>query len=159
MTKRIARKNKGFFGGFFDFNGDGKTDLGEQYIAYRIFEECTKDNNACDRLSSDEFDFDPNLTEDCCNEDLNEDIVEQLKYKCDDLIAAVEQFQDRHDGIQEAVNVLANDVHLIKSKEDSDAWFKRSEELSALIAELEEEASKLEKQQEDLDEFREQLLL
>ena len=79
--------------------------------------------------------------------------------KCDDLIAAVEQFQDRHDGIQEAVNVLANDVHLIKSKEDSDAWFKRSEELSALIAELEEEASKLEKQQEELDEFREQLLL
>lgn len=86
----MARKNKGFFGGFFDFNGDGKTDLGEQYIAYRIFEKCTKDNNACDRLSSDEFDFDPNLTEDCCNEDLNEDIVEQLKYKCDDLIAAVE---------------------------------------------------------------------
>ena len=30
------------FGGMFDFNGDGKTDLGEEWIAFKIFEECTK---------------------------------------------------------------------------------------------------------------------
>ena len=27
------------FGGLFDINGDGKTDFGEEYIAYRIFED------------------------------------------------------------------------------------------------------------------------
>lgn len=155
----MAGKNKDFFGGFFDFNGDGKTDLGEQYIAYRIFEECTRDNNACDCLSSDEFDFDPGLSEDLCSEDLKEAIVKQLKYKCDDLITAIEQLQDKRDEIQEAVNALENDVHLIKSKEDSDAWCKRFVELSALLAELEEEMDKIEKQQEALNEFSEQFLL
>ena len=30
------------FGGMFDFNGDGKEDLGEQWIAMKIFEECIK---------------------------------------------------------------------------------------------------------------------
>lgn len=30
------------FGGVFDFNGDGKEDLCEQWIAMKIFEECTK---------------------------------------------------------------------------------------------------------------------
>lgn len=30
------------FGGVFDFNHDGKEDLGEQWIAFKIFEECTK---------------------------------------------------------------------------------------------------------------------
>ena len=29
------------FGGFFDFNGDGKTDIGEEWIAYQIFKDCT----------------------------------------------------------------------------------------------------------------------
>ena len=34
-----------FFGGMFDFNGDGKTDLGEQWVAFKIFEDCAKNNN------------------------------------------------------------------------------------------------------------------
>ena len=29
-------------GGLFDFNGDGKTDIGEMFIAYKIFEESTR---------------------------------------------------------------------------------------------------------------------
>jgi hypothetical protein len=29
---------------FFDFDQNGKVDLGEQYAAYRIFEDCTKDS-------------------------------------------------------------------------------------------------------------------
>lgn len=32
------------FGGMFDFNGDGKEDLSEQWIAMKIFEECLKDD-------------------------------------------------------------------------------------------------------------------
>lgn len=31
------------FGGVFDFNGDGKEDLGEQWIAIKIFEEYAKE--------------------------------------------------------------------------------------------------------------------
>ena len=30
------------FGGMFDFNSDGKEDLGEQWVAMKIFEECAK---------------------------------------------------------------------------------------------------------------------
>lgn len=43
-----------FFGGNFDFNGDGKTDIGEQFLAYMIFEEIMgkqaedEDNNSDD---------------------------------------------------------------------------------------------------------------
>ncbi len=33
------------FGGMFDFNGDGKEDFGEQWIAMKIFEECTKEGS------------------------------------------------------------------------------------------------------------------
>lgn len=29
---------------FFDFDQNGKVDPGEQYVAYRIFEDCTKDS-------------------------------------------------------------------------------------------------------------------
>ena len=41
----MAKKGGGFdlFGGLFDFNGDGKTDLGEEWLAFKIFEECTRE--------------------------------------------------------------------------------------------------------------------
>ena len=34
--------------GLFDFNGDGKTSMGEKWIAYNIFKECTKDDDEDD---------------------------------------------------------------------------------------------------------------
>lgn len=40
----MASNKNDFGGGFFDFNGDGKTDIGEEWIAYQIFQECMKDN-------------------------------------------------------------------------------------------------------------------
>ena len=30
--------------GMFDFNGDGQTDIGEEYMAYRIFEAVTEES-------------------------------------------------------------------------------------------------------------------
>ena len=36
------KNDKGLFGGLFDFNGDGKTTWDEEYLAFKIFEECTK---------------------------------------------------------------------------------------------------------------------
>ena len=43
-----------FLGGLFDFDGDGKTDVFEQGLAYMMFEDITKE----DREESDEFDND-----------------------------------------------------------------------------------------------------
>lgn len=31
------------FGGMFDFNGDGKTDFGEQWVGHMIINECMKE--------------------------------------------------------------------------------------------------------------------
>ena len=44
------------FGGMFDFNGDGKEDFGEQFIGFKIFEECTKEDNNDDYSSGLDFD-------------------------------------------------------------------------------------------------------
>ena len=40
--------NDDFFGGFFDLDGDGKTDLGEQFLANKFFEELEKEENEDD---------------------------------------------------------------------------------------------------------------
>ena len=31
------------FGGMFDFNGDGKTDFGEEWVGYMIINDCMKE--------------------------------------------------------------------------------------------------------------------
>lgn len=44
--------------GLFDFNGDGKTSMGEKWIAYNIFKECTKEDNDDDSyLYDDDEDY------------------------------------------------------------------------------------------------------
>ena len=48
-------KDKGFWGGLFDFDGDGKTSMSEAFLAYKIFEECTKE----EQDTSIDPDFDP----------------------------------------------------------------------------------------------------
>ena len=37
----MSSKNDDILGGLFDLDGDGKTSLDEEYIAYKIFEETT----------------------------------------------------------------------------------------------------------------------
>lgn len=49
------------FGGMFDFNGDGKEDLGELWIAQKIFEECTKEEEH--NGYSDDFVYLPGLND------------------------------------------------------------------------------------------------
>ncbi len=55
--------DEGLFGGLFDFNGDGKTTWDEEFIAYKIFEECTKDEDDSDS------DFDSELFDDTDDSD------------------------------------------------------------------------------------------
>lgn len=47
------------FGGLFDFNGDGKEDLGEQWIAFKMFEEATKEDDTSTDDFGDIFDDEP----------------------------------------------------------------------------------------------------
>ena len=35
----MAKRDGGIFGGLFDFNNDGRTDAGEEWIAYQIMRE------------------------------------------------------------------------------------------------------------------------
>lgn len=48
----MAKKGGSFwdnpFGGLFDFNRDGREDFGEQWLAFKIFEECSKQNDTSD---------------------------------------------------------------------------------------------------------------
>lgn len=37
--------DKDFMGGMFNFDGNGKTTLDEQYVAYKIYEETIKEEN------------------------------------------------------------------------------------------------------------------
>jgi len=41
----MPSKNDDFFGGMFDFNGDGKTTIDEEFLAFKIFEESTKNED------------------------------------------------------------------------------------------------------------------
>lgn len=43
------------FGEIFDFNGDGKMTLDEEFIAYKIFEDSTEDDEPDDIFSDDDF--------------------------------------------------------------------------------------------------------
>ena len=47
--------DKDFMGGMFDFDGNGKTTLDEQYVAYKIYEETTKEENK--ENDSDSFSY------------------------------------------------------------------------------------------------------
>lgn len=46
------------FGGLFDFNGDGKEDLGEQWIGFKIFEDITKNDDDSSSYGGSSYDFD-----------------------------------------------------------------------------------------------------
>ncbi len=39
-------EKRGFFDSPFDFNGDGKVDMTERFVAYKIFETCIEDNKS-----------------------------------------------------------------------------------------------------------------
>ena len=54
----MGSKNDDFFGGMFDFNGDGKTDLGEEFLAYQIFEEVMKEETNDTESDDDDDGFD-----------------------------------------------------------------------------------------------------
>lgn len=55
--------DEGLFGGLFDFNGDGKTTWDEEFLAYKIFEECAKEEDDSDS------DFDSDLFDDTDDSD------------------------------------------------------------------------------------------
>lgn len=42
------------FGGFFDLDGDGHTDPGEEFLAFQLFEEMEKEEREQRELSDDD---------------------------------------------------------------------------------------------------------
>lgn len=82
-------KKGGLFGSLFDFNHDGRVDSGEQFIAYQIFQECTKPGKRNTGASHDryhwrslcedgsEYALDP---EDYETEEEYEEALEEAKY-------------------------------------------------------------------------------
>lgn len=80
----MSKKRGGFFsnpfGGIFDFNHDGRESLGEQWIGFNIFEDCTREENDtswrdyCEDGS--DYDIDP---EDYEDEYDYEDALEEAK--------------------------------------------------------------------------------
>jgi len=46
----------GFLGGMFDLNGDGKVDIGEEFMAYKMYEDVTGDEEDDDDYADDEDD-------------------------------------------------------------------------------------------------------
>lgn len=44
------------FGGMFDLDGDGRTDLNEEFMAYKMFEEVTREDDDGDLSDDDLFD-------------------------------------------------------------------------------------------------------
>lgn len=44
------------FGGMFDLDGDGRTDLSEEFMAYKMFEEVTREDDDGDLSDNDLFD-------------------------------------------------------------------------------------------------------
>ena len=44
------------FGGFFDLNGDGHTDIGEEFMAFQLFDEMDKDERRRQGIPVDEDD-------------------------------------------------------------------------------------------------------
>ena len=47
---------KDFLGGLFDFNGDGKTDPSEQFLAFMMMQEIIEDEERDDLFDYDETD-------------------------------------------------------------------------------------------------------
>lgn len=52
----MSNHDDDFFGGMFDFNGDGKTSLDEEFIAYKIFEESCREEEQNEFDEFDDFD-------------------------------------------------------------------------------------------------------
>ena len=46
---------KDLWGGMFDFNGDGVTDIGEEYLAYQIFEAVTEESENDDEGEEEQW--------------------------------------------------------------------------------------------------------
>ena len=46
----------GFLGGMFDLNGDGEVDMGEEFMAYKMYEDVTRDEDEDDEFINDKDD-------------------------------------------------------------------------------------------------------
>lgn len=89
------------FGGIFDFNHDNKEDFGEQWLAFKIFEECTKEKPhdysseyIHHSISDDDNDSIDNSWRDFCEDGSEFDIDPEDYETEDDYTEALEEAQN-----------------------------------------------------------------
>lgn len=81
------------FGGMFDFDGDGKTDIGEEFLAYMMFEELSKDEDKSKVDNSTDYGEFDDYDEDISSDDLDD--LDELDEYDDDL--EDEPFESEYD--------------------------------------------------------------
>lgn len=81
-----------FLGGLFDFNKDGKTDLGEMWVANKMYEEMTKEEHTDFHFRQSSTSFSPptNVTLDFDGEEEDELDDDPILVALDDLISSLQ---------------------------------------------------------------------
>ena len=135
---------KGFFDRLFDLNGDGKTDLGEQYIAYKIFEDMTKENDDPEECGDDD--------EECEGISLTIQNTGDGGYECsisylDDVFDfdiddtegwSLEELWEKYYEIDDTLGVLECEEPPEEDEDAYDEWFDKCRQLRDMLDDLEE---------------------
>ena len=115
------------FGGMFDMNGDGKTDLGEEWLGYMVINECMKEDE---------------------EEKFSEEDVEDLKKQIEDLESQVANYKENNKKLETIKSLKEKIANLT----DEVATFKEKAEGKEEI-EKELEAIKLSIKRKEYDDF------
>lgn len=137
--------NKGFFDSLFDLNGDGKTDLGEQYIAYKIFEDMSKEDDEPDECGDDDEERDGiSLTIQNTGDGGYECSISYLDdvfdFDIDDTEGwSLEELWEKYYEIDDTLGVLECEEPPEEEDEDAyDEWFDKCRQLRDMLDDLEE---------------------
>lgn len=139
---------KSFLDGLFDLNGDGKADLGEQYIAYRIFEEMTKPDSEKD----DDLDECVDGGDECDSISLTIQNTGDGGYECsisylDDVFDfdiddtegwSLEELWEKYYEIDDTLGVLECEEPPEEDEDAYDEWFDKCQQLRDMLDDLED---------------------
>ncbi len=135
---------KGFFDSLFDLNGDGKTDLGEQYIAYKIFEDMTKEDDEPDECGDDDEERDGiSLTIQNTGDGGYECSISYLDdvfdFDIDDTEGwSLEELWEKYYEIDDTLGVLECEEPPEEDEDAYDEWFDKCRQLRDMLDDLEE---------------------
>ncbi len=141
----MGDKKKGFFGSLFDLNGDGKTDLGEQYIAYKIFEDMTEPDgekaaapDECDD-EHDSIKITIQNTDDGGYESSISYLDDVFDFDIDDTEGwSQEELWEKYYEIDDTLGVLECEEPPEEDEEAYDEWFDKCQQLRDMLDDIED---------------------